>query len=423
MMLITVSLSLLQPILCQDLRDKILKLPDIISVEKMENNPFFEEAYVIMIKQPLDHQNPGMGYFPQRIILSHLDNTEPVVFITEGYNADNAVGPKYLNELCPILYANQLFVEHRFFGKSVPDTMKWKYLTVENAAADHHHIAEIFKQIYPGKWISTGISKGGQASLYYRLLFPDDVTETIAYVAPLNYSVEENRHDRFIRHKTGTAGERKSVMNFQREVLKRKAEILPLFENYCNGKKYVFNATISEIYDYCVLEYSFSFWQWGRSVKEIPPFGSSKDDLLAYFVKAVSPDYFDRISGKVVVPFFVQAHRELGYYAYNTKPFEDLMQLRSTKGYLARLFVPEDAVFPYDADLSVQLQKFLKHKAKNILLLYGENDPWTASAAKPGRNKNVVKILMKDGCHLTRINGLSRKQQELAIGKMKAWMN
>jgi len=423
MMLIIASLMFLQSAVSQDLREKILTLPDVISVEKMANNPFFLESYVIMIKQPLDHQKPELGFFPQRVILSHLSYTEPVVFITEGYNADNEIGPRYLNELCPILYANQVFAEHRYFGKSVPDSMKWKYLTVENAAADHHHITEIFKQIYSGKWVSTGISKGGQTSLFYRLLYPGDVTGTVAYVAPLNYSDEEKRHDRFIRHKAGTEEERKMVMNFQREVLKRKVEMLPLFEKYCQGKKYVFNASLSEIYDYCVLEYAFSFWQWCHSVKEIPSVNSKDSDLLAHFIKVVSPDYFDLVSGKVVMPFFVQAERQLGYYAYNTRPFKGLMQLTNTKGYVSKLFVPQGAIFPYDAELSRQLQKFLKHQAKNVLLIYGENDPWTASAAKEGRNKSVNRIVMKDGCHLSRINNLPHKQKEMAIGMIKAWLN
>jgi hypothetical protein len=423
MVLIIASLALLQSAVSQDLCKRILALPDVLSAEKMINNPFFSEAYVIMIKQPLDHQKPEKGYFPQRVILSHLEYKEPVVFITEGYNADHEVGPRYLNELCPMLYANQLFAEHRYFGKSVPDSMKWQYLTVENAAADHHHIFEIFKQIYPGKWINTGISKGGQATLFYRFLYPDDVTGTIAYVAPLNYSVEEKRHDLFIRHEVGTAEERKSVKNFQREVLKRKARILPLFEKYCNEKKYVFKTSISEIYDYCVMEYSFSFWQWGHSTREIPLSVSSNDEILNHFVKVVSPNYFDRKSGKVVMPFFVQAERELGYYAYNTKPFKRLMQLKNTKGYLAKLFIPKNAVFSYNPELSIRLQNYLKHEAKNILMIYGENDPWTASAAKTGRNKNISRIIMKNGCHLTRINTLTNKQQETAIGTIKAWLN
>ena len=55
------------------------------------------------------------------------------------------------------------------------------------------------------------------------------------------------------------------------------------------------------------------------------------------------------------------------------------MQLKDTKGYVARLFVPEKARFPYEPAISIRLDNFIKKDAKNILFLYGGNDPWTAS--------------------------------------------
>jgi hypothetical protein len=422
LMLIVSLLALLQFVYSLTLEERIRSLPDIISVEKMEHNPFFEESFIIMVRQPLDHLHPELGTFLQRVILSHLSYDEPTVMITEGYAADNEAGPKYVNELCPLFYANQLFIEHRYFGMSIPEPLNWKYLTVENAAADHHHIAELFRQIYTKKWISTGISKGGQASLYYRLLYPDDVAATVVYVAPLNFSVEDKRHDRFIRHKTGTSTERRAVMSFQKEILKRKSAILPLFEKFCDENKYEFNASVSEIYDYCVLEFSFSFWQWGHPIDELPARGSSDKEIFDYFTKTVSPDYFDKVSGSGVLPFFVQALRQLGYYAYNPKPFRALMQLQDTKGYVARLFVPEEARFPYNPQISLRMKAFIKRDAKNILLIYGENDPWSASAVNTGSNQKILKIIQTGGSHLSRINSLPDDQHKMAIDALNEWI-
>ena len=190
--------------IAQLLADRIKALPGVVSVEKMEQNPFFTEGLIVMVKQPIDHLHPDLGNFNQRVILSNLGIDKPVVFITEGYGGDYGASAKYLNELCPLLNANQLFVEHRFFGKSVPDSIDWNFLTVENAAADHHHIVELFKPLYQKKWISTGISKGGETVLYHRALYPNDVEISVPYVAPLNFSIEEKRHDYFIRHQAGT---------------------------------------------------------------------------------------------------------------------------------------------------------------------------------------------------------------------------
>jgi len=225
---------------CQTLEERLKSLPDIISVEKMNNNSFFQEAFKILVKQPVNHQDTTKGFCPQRIFLSHLSYTRPVVFITEGYGGNYADTDKYLNELCPILDANQLFTEHRFFGESKPDSVDWKQLTVENAAADHHHIVQLFRKLYEQKWLSTGISKGGQTVMYHRMLYPNDVAVSVPYVGPLNFSYEDQRHQKFIRKRVGTKADRATVFDFQSEVLKRKARLMPMLEQLCKEKNFQF---------------------------------------------------------------------------------------------------------------------------------------------------------------------------------------
>lgn len=422
-LLIVLLLTAWQIGFSQNLEERIKSLPGIISVNRMESNPFFSEALIIMVKQPLDYQHPELGTFPQRVILSNLGFEQPVVFITEGYGGDYGANAKYLNELCPLLQANQLFVEHRFFGKSVPDSIDWKYLTVENAAADQHHIVELFKHIYDKKWISTGISKGGETVLYHRALYPLDVDISVPYVAPLNFSVEEKRHDYFIRHTTGKASERKKVAHCQIELLKRKDRLMPFFEQLCKEKNYKFRISDREIYDYCVLEFAFSFWQWGRPVTDIPPSGSTDQEFFNYMVKICPPDYFDEESGKPTFPFFVQALRQLGYYGYNPKPFKGLMELTDTKGYILKLFMPLSTEFTYDPSMSLLVKNYLKDDASKILLIYGGNDPWTASAAEIQGNKKILKVVQPGGSHRTRIGTMSETQRELVMDTLNKWLN
>lgn len=157
-----------------------------------------------------------------------------------------------------------IFVEYRYFLESTPEPKDWQYLTAENSADDLHAITTAFKNIYPGKWIATGISKGGQTTLLYRTFYPDDVDISVPYVAPLCYGVEDGRHEPFL-HKVSTPENRKKIEDFQLEALKRKATLLPRFEKYCTEKNYSFRAPIEEIYDYSVLEYSFCFVAVGYS--------------------------------------------------------------------------------------------------------------------------------------------------------------
>ncbi len=411
-----------QSLLAQSLQERIKALPDVISVEKMEQNPFFSEAYVINVRQPVDRLHPEKGTFPQRVFLSHLAYDRPVVYVTEGYGGGYAMGKRYLDELCPILQANQLFVEHRFFGTSRPDSIHWSDLTVENAAADQHHVLQLFKHIYSQKWVSTGISKGGETVLYHRMLYPDDVEASVPFVAPLNFSTEEKRHPHFIEKEVGTRAERRMVKNFQLEVLKRKDRLMPVFEQLCKDKKYSFRAPVREIFDYSVMEYSFSFWQWGSSVKTIPSLKASDKEIFDHFQKVSSCSYFDVQSGKATEPFFVQALMQLGYYAYDPKPFGKFMETKNTEGYITRLFLDKGQVFPYNPEMSNQVDRYLKTNATKVMMIYGGIDPWSASAASGGKNPGVVKIVQPRGSHRSRISNMPEPLKQQAISILNGWL-
>ena len=130
------------------------------------------------------------------------------MIVTEGYGAACALRPTYREELSDLFDANMIFVEHRYFLESTPEPCDWQYLTAANSAEDLHAVRETFKALYPGKWISTGISKGGQTSLLYRAFFPDDVGCFRALCGPSCYAREDGRHEPFLR-RAGTEADRK----------------------------------------------------------------------------------------------------------------------------------------------------------------------------------------------------------------------
>lgn len=220
-----------------ELLKKLQSLPGITDIKPLESNAY-PEKYVLFIEQLLDPKHPEAGSFKQRIILGHIGFDRPTILVTEGYAATYALAPRYQEELSKRLNANLVFVEYRYFDASMPDPCNWDYLTVENSLYDLHHVTTTFKQLYPQKWISTGISKGGQTTMFYRAYFPDDVDFSVPYVAPLNKSLEDGRHEPFIAETVSTAQNREKVKEFQLEVLKRKAELLPMFERYVKQRIY-----------------------------------------------------------------------------------------------------------------------------------------------------------------------------------------
>ena len=125
-----------------------------------------------------------------------------------------------------------MYVEHRYFGPSTPNPVDWKYLTAEQDAGDYHYIRTLFGKVYKGKWIATGVSKGGQTATEYKVFYPDDVDVTIPYVAPINYARLDPRIDEHFKT-VGTKEQRKQIKDIQLYLLKNKSHVLCLYGKNC----------------------------------------------------------------------------------------------------------------------------------------------------------------------------------------------
>ena len=402
------------------LEQKINAISAIKEIRPLETSEF-SEKYVTYFTQPLDHRHPEKGSFRQRVIVSHVGFDRPTVIVTEGYGAAYALRSQYREELSKLLNANMIFVEYRYFLESTPEPKDWQYLTAENSADDLHAITTAFKNIYPGKWIATGISKGGQTTLLYRTFYPDDVDISVPYVAPLCYGVEDGRHEPFL-HKVSTPENRKKIEDFQLEALKRKATLLPRFEKYCTEKNYSFRAPIEEIYDYSVLEYSFALWQWGTPISSIPATTASDDEIFSHLLAISEPGYFTADSPNA--SFFVQAARELGYYGYDVQPFKQYLSIQSSEGYLHRLMLPDELKdMPFDKTLSKKITKFLKKQDPKMIFIYGQNDPWTAAGVTWLKNKkNIHVFIQPNGSHLARISTLPEAEKAEVMELINEWL-
>ncbi|MCD7926691.1 MAG: aminopeptidase [Bacteroides sp.] len=405
-----------------ELQQKLQGLPGISDIKAMESDAY-PEKYVFFINQLLDPHHPEAGNFKQRVILSHVGFDRPTVLVTEGYAAHYATSPRYQEELARIFNANLIFVEYRYFGESMPEPCNWDYLTVENSLYDLHNITTTLKQLYAQKWISTGISKGGQTTMFYRAYFPDDVDISIPYVAPLNKSLEDGRHEPFIAGKVSTAENRKRVQDFQLEVLKRKDKLMPMFEKYCTDKGYTFRIPVAEVYDFNILEYSFALWQWGTPVSNIPATSADDKSIFNHFIAICEPDYFSEQSP--YPSFNVQAAKELGYYGYDIKPFKKYLTIKTSKDYLRRVMLPAElSGIKFDATLYKKVVKFLKENDPEMIYIYGGDDPWTASGVTWLKDKKNIKVyVLPGGSHRTRIGSFDTKTQEEIKAQIKAWLD
>ncbi len=417
-------LLLLVPARSQDVKPdsellrKIRSLPGVVEAQEARfDGKQFKEAYEVMVEQPLDHQNPGADKFRQRLFVSHAGYDKPVVLVTEGYAAyGNRAG-----ELTRLLGANQINVEHRFFGKSVPPEKKWAFLTVKQSADDLHAIVSALKTLYSGKWVSTGVSKGGQTALFYKCFYPDDVDATVPNSAPINIAQEDPRLYRFLET-AGDEATRARIRDYQRALFKREDELLPLVKEWAEKMKWTIGLGLSEAYEYGILEYSFGFWQTGSlKSSEIPPPDAPAATLFEHYKKANTFFYYTDLGQQAFEPFMYQAFTEIGYYNYDIADFKDVM--KTLKNPTNRVLCPKGVEIVFNPATMDFVYRFLQYEAANVLYIYGELDTWAATSVPLIGRTNAVKIVVKGGHHGAGIRDFTPEQRELCYATLERWLN
>ena len=390
-------------------------IPEIVKIKLAEKDSGFQEVWEVFFEQPIDHDNPEKGTLTQQVFIGHKSFDRPVIFVTAGYSASKLAD----RELADILNANQVMVEHRYFEDSQPDSMDWQYMNTVQAAADHHKILQALKKIYPGKWVNTGISKGGQTTRLFNRHYPDDVDATVAYVAPLNHSQEDQRIIDFF-NRVGTEEEREKLQTFMQLALKHKAEIVPRFKWYCKGKDYNFSyANYEKAFEYALLEFPYIYWQWDKiKLDSIPLNTSNPDSILQPIVDSGSMRWYtdETLKG----PSMYQFATQLGYYGEldDAYPFDTLF---SCSDYSYPFFAG-DTTLKYDPQPMNRLENWLEENGNNIIYIYGEEDPWGATGPEPSDQVNAIKKVLKGGDHSTRIKDLEKDDQEEVISTLKKWL-
>jgi hypothetical protein len=398
--------------------DDFLSRKEVKEIRVIKNEADFDRVLEVMIEQPLDHHRPDGETFSQRIYISHVDPSRPVVLVMAGYDARYY----YTSEITTALRCNQVMVEHRYFGRSTPDSIQWQYLNTWQAASDHHSIVEMFKEVYPGPWISTGISKGGQTVMYHSYYYPDDVDVRVPYVAPLNFGVEDPRIYTFLK-KVGPLHERMKVRAFQKMALKYQEEYLPAFKAFSEEKGYTYELAggLEKAYEYCVLEYSFAYWQWGYvPVEKIPGRKASPEEVVEHMNRVGGFDYFSDQSIVEYRPFFYQALTEMGYYGYELDAFHKY--LKHVDNPVFTFTLSKDMEAPFNEELSYQLQEFVTEEAENFIYIYGEYDTWSATAVSHTGSTNSRIFVKEGGSHRTRINNMPEEQQEEVYTTLKTFL-
>jgi hypothetical protein len=388
-------------------QDKYTRYCDCSIVPRTNLN--FKEYYEITFQQTLDHSK-SKDKFNQRIYIGIQDFDAPTIIVTDGYAIDYASKSDYTNELAKELKANIVVVEHRFFGKSVPDSIDWDLLTMKQSADDYHQIKLALDKVLKGKWISTGISKGGQAALSYKMFYPEDISASVVYGAAVKNKQTVFSDTILLDLSQSSCGKKITVL--QNYLFRHKSNLLPYFNDFSAQKNYDFAPLDNEtVLDYLLLELPFSFWQNGNRCGEIPDTTFSSEILMSYLSKVVPPRFFSTASKKQLESAFFMFYHELGYYEYNIKPFINYLK---QKDYPNKYFAPQNIQIEFDDSFHKMVRAFMNSESsKCVFFIYGQDDPW---ALQTTTDKNI--FILTAGSHKSRIADFSAQQQTEIYNKI-----
>jgi hypothetical protein len=405
----------LAPVEILSTKQKLEKLFPNAEITKIPTQDYFTSAFQLILNEPLDHKNPDAGTFKHYVYLSHTSFKKPTILITEGYNAT----PRTY-ELTKILKGNQVQVEYRFYGKSRPDTIPWQYLKNDQAIEDYHQLVRKLKTLYTSKWLSTGISKGGETVLIYKSKYPYDVDVAVPYVAPLINGQEDIRTQQHI-NTIGSKDCRAKIVKFQQEVLKNRDSVLFEIKNYAKAKKMKFNQlSQEEALEYAVLEFPFSFWQWGGKCNEIPLVNATAKEQFKYLNNIVGIGFYNDKTYYNLLPSYYQHETELGYYGFDIMPVKNLLKV--VKQPTNKKFAPKNIALTFNPNYIKNVRNFIENQGNKILYIYGEYDTWGACAPNPKSHVNFLKMVLKEGSHKTRIKDFSKGDQQKIYDKLQNWL-
>jgi hypothetical protein len=408
----------------------VAQLKALPGVTYLGTNPHAPSGYRVFeleIKQPVDHNVSGGPTFEQRIELYHRNVNAPMVMFVPGYFKYTYLDPTltYLSDAATIVGGNQLTVEHRFFGNSVQKTPQWSTLTIQQDAADEHHIVHVFKSLYKANWLITGISKGGETAVFHDYYYPHDFAGTFAWSAPSITHTFSDDYDQFL-DSVGTASCRAALLEAQRLALQDRAQLKSKIASAAATAHQTFAYWphgLDEAFEQTVLFTPFVFWQYAGNCASVPGKSATMQQLY---------DWYDGVAGWLGVsdqqgapymPYNFQAGTQLGYPLVHEKAqLGHLLHYPLSAEYPEEDMAPDIPRQPLDQSLMRAVHSWVKAHGNRLLFLYGQLDPFSAERFQLGPDTSESAIyVIANGAHTTPYTALPAVQRTSFVHTLQRW--
>jgi hypothetical protein len=395
-----------------DIRQKLSCLRDVTFADEATDGS--TQGFNLQFRQPIDHTRPELGTFQQRVVLLHKSEEEPMVLQTSGYSIFSVARTL----ISGVFDTNQIQVEHRFFSNSRPAILDWSKLDIKQSADDFHRITVALKKIYTKRWVNTGASKGGMTSIYHRYFYPNDLDGTVADVAPLSFSTNDERYITFIDQVGGEDFRecREKLKNLQITLLRNR----PVYEGRLPGNFSQLGSN-AVAFEHSVIEMPFYFWQYGNpsGCRNIPVNGDPEASFSFLQQHASINDYTDQELQRFI-PYYFQAATQLGNPGNLTAHLEHLRHFVFT----IDQYTPRGVEYTYSNQEMLNVDRWVRTDADEIVFVYGTLDPWTAGEFPVSETgKNVKKYYVANGNHGSKFNLLSQTDKQQVLQTLSRWLN
>jgi len=168
------------------------------------------KVFTHWITQPVDHERPFGQKFKQEVMIlipEKARSNSPVFFNLGGEGDCTEAGLIGLYED----YGepeNIIFVraEHRGYGQSLTndeDQSVPAYITIDQALADYHKVARIFKWLFHGPWMAAGYSYSGGLVVNFARNYPNDAKVILVSSGVIDWPFLMDEYDRQMRINLG----------------------------------------------------------------------------------------------------------------------------------------------------------------------------------------------------------------------------
>ena len=386
-----------EPVVYNTMREALEAMPQVVKIEPYDTVVRgLKEIYKIAIEQPIDRLDPSLGTFLQEATIMFRGFDCPTVLYTNGYINRFSSRVKY-EPLPELMEANYVSLEHRYFGNSTIDDPQWNYLTIRHSADDLHAFYQMLKPVLPEKWLSTGTSKDGMTTTYYRYYYPDDVDVSVPFCAPFMRELIDLRVGRYLQLESGSPWEheiadasiRKMLTGGREGYYKQTLETMGWTEDYLSFEQYV--CYLCERFFY-IFSY-ISIPDREEVLENLPLYADPL--LIRFFFDDYNPDEYD-----AYYPYYIQTAKQMGNYIFDFSLYAD--ELAGT-GFNDEVFTSDISTLKeedrwlystYDNSVNLDLlDNFLPHTTCPMLFVYSKDDPWTA--ARPTQvNEPYVQVLI-----------------------------